>query len=722
MNQLTQKLKSGEMIIHELPCPQVGPGMVLVQNYYSLISAGTEGSTVKTARASLLAKAKERPQQVKQVLEVLRKQGVVQTYRAVMKKLDAYSPLGYSSAGEVIEAGAGVEEFAVGDLVACAGAGYANHAEVISVPVNLCVKLPASANLKHASYNTLGAIALQGIRQADLRLGESCAVIGLGLIGQLTCLMLRASGIKVVGIDVDGTVVATAAEHCADLAFVRSMTGIGESIHRFSGGIGVDAVIITAGTSSLDPINFAGEIARKKGRVVVVGGVPTGFDRDPYYYKKELELRMSCSYGPGRYDLDYEEKGIDYPPAYVRWTEKRNMEAFQELIHSGRIDIDYLTTHEVSLDEAPKAYDLIVNRSEPFLGIVIKYETSKLAERKAVIIIPSRPAGKLGVAFIGAGSYAQGNLLPNLPRSNPDIILRGVMTSSGTTSKRVAEKFGFEFCTDRDADILNRDDINTVFIATRHDSHGAYVRKALRAGKHVFVEKPVTLSLEDLNDILEILSQRNPSSPELMIGFNRRFAPLAIELKGRLGREPMSMIYRVNAGTIPPDHWIQDASIGGGRIIGEACHFIDLMSYFCGSCPQTVYASALPDPQQLHDTVCINIEFTNGSIGTVCYFANGSKSLDKEYVEVYQSGLTAVLDDFKELKIYGKGKPVRNKLLSQDKGQSTMIKVFLDNLNSGKGSPISFEEIYAVTLATFAAEKAITERAPVKINLPKFQV
>lgn len=728
MNQLTQKLKSGEMAILELPCPQVGAGMVLVRNHYSLISAGTEGSTVKTARASLLTKAKERPQQVKQVLEVLSKQGPVQTYRAVMKKLDAYSPLGYSSAGMVIDVGNSdstadgrSNTLKVGDWVACAGAGYANHAEIVAVPVNLCVKLPKGADLKRASYNTLGAIALQGIRQADLRLGETCAVIGLGLIGQLTCLMLRASGVRVVGVDVDAAAVATAAEHCADLALTRSSSGIADSIARFSDGLGVDAVIITAGTSSLDPVNFAGEIARKKGRVVVVGAVPTGFDRDPYYYRKELELRMSCSYGPGRYDLEYEEKGIDYPAAYVRWTEKRNMEAFQGLLHSGRIDIDYLTTHEVSLEEAPQAYDMIVNRSEPFLGIVIKYDTNKPVERKPVSIAPSRPTGKLGLGFIGAGSYAQGNLLPNLPKNDADVVCRGVMTSSGTTSKRVAERFGFEFCTDNEADILANRDIKTVFIATRHDSHGDYVLKALRAGKHVFVEKPLTLTLEELEGIRRFYHEgheehESKGRPQLMVGFNRRFAPLAVELKKKLSKSPMSMIYRVNAGAIPADHWIQDAEIGGGRIIGEACHFIDFMTFLCGACPVTVYASALPDPQDLNDTVSISIQFGDGSIGTINYFANGSKALDKEYVEVYQSGLTAVLNDFRELTVYGKGKPVRHKTLSQDKGQSAMIKAFLNGVKTGTGAPIPFEELYAVSLATFAAKRSLTERVPVKIN------
>jgi threonine dehydrogenase-like Zn-dependent dehydrogenase len=416
MEQVTQQLKSGEIVVQELPWPQTGSRMILVRNHFSLISAGTEGATAKTARKSLIGKARERPQQVRQVLDALRKQGPVQTYRAVMKKLDAYSPVGYSCAGEVIEVGSPVEDLAVGDKVACAGAGYANHAEIVCVPRNLCVRLPEEADLKRACYNTLGAIALQGIRQADLRLGESCVVVGLGLLGQLTCLMLQASGVRTFGIDIDGNAVDVASKHCCDAAWARQSPGLSQKIESHTGGLGADAVIITAGTSSLDPINSAGELARKRGRVIVVGAVPTGFDREPYWYKKELELRMSCSYGPGRYDPEYEEKGTDYPPAYVRWTENRNMQAFQELVHRGKIDLDYLTTHEFRLEDAPRAYDMVVSHSEPFLGIVLKYDVQKPMVRRRVEVRPAQAQGQVNIAFVGAGSYAQQNLLPNIPR------------------------------------------------------------------------------------------------------------------------------------------------------------------------------------------------------------------------------------------------------------------------------------------------------------------
>jgi len=714
MEQVTQQLKSGEIIVQELPWPKVGSGMVLVRNHYSLISAGTEGSTAKTARKSLIGKAKERPQQVKQVLDTLKKQGPVQTYRAVMKKLDAYSPLGYSSAGEVIEVGACIQDISVGDKVACAGVGYANHAEIVCVPRNLCVKLQEDVDMKKASYNTLGAIALQGIRQADLRLGESCAVIGLGLLGQLTCLMLRASGIRTFGIDIDQDAVETASKYCCDEAWIYPSPGLSSKVKNQTNGLGVDAVIITAGTSSLDPINCAGELARKRGRVVVVGAVPTGFDRDPYWYKKELELRMSCSYGPGRYDPEYEEKGIDYPAAYVRWTEKRNMQAFQELVHSSRIDLDYLTTHEFTIEHAPQAYDMIVSRSEPFLGIILKYDVHKPIVRHRIEVRSAVAQGRVNIAFVGAGSYAQQNLLPNIPRKDDTVSCVGIMTNSGTTSKRVAEKFNFQFCTSEPTDIFENNAINTVFIATRHNSHAGYVKSALKAGKHVFVEKPLCLTEEELTEIEELYNGSDHCC-QLMVGFNRRFAPYAVELKKHLGDAPVSMLYRVNAGSIPSDNWIQDKDIGGGRIIGEACHFIDFLAWLCGALPRQIHAVAIPDPDGLNDTVNINLQFANGSIGSLSYFSNGSKEMAKEYIEVYSAGLTGIIRDFKEMEIHSIGKPRRKKTLVQDKGQAGMVRAFIKSIKEGGSPLIPAGEIFAVTRTTFAVLESLRTHQAVSL-------
>lgn len=707
MQQLTQKLGSGDMVIQEIPYPQLGKGMIMVKNHYSIISAGTEGSTVQAARKSLLGKAKERPQQVKQVIDTLKKQGPIQTYRAVMKKLDAYSPLGYSCAGEVIEVGDDVTSFKVGDKVACAGVGYANHAEIVSVPVNLSVKLDEEANLKDAAYNTLGAIAMQGVRQADMRLGETCVIIGLGLLGQLAALILKASGVNVIGVDVSEGAVKLATENkVCDFAFTRNTPGLEEKINAISGGIGADAVIIAAATSSTDPINFAGSIARKKGSVVVLGAVPTGFDRDPFWYRKELELKMACSYGPGRYDLNYEEKGIDYPAPYVRWTQNRNMQAFQELIATKRIDIGYMSTHEFNFDEAPKAFDLVVSRAEPFIGIALKYDTNKSHSKSKIVFENNQgtPTSKVNVSFIGAGSYAQGNLLPNIPE-NSQVSKIGVLTNTGTTSKRVAEKFKFNFCATLENDVLD-EKTNTVFVATRHDSHGSYVLKALEQNKHVFVEKPLCLKESELESIIEAQQQ---SQTAVMIGFNRRFSPLTQKIKNVVGSGPMSMIYRINAGAIPKDTWIQDMEVGGGRILGEACHFIDYLTYLNGSLPTKVSAQVLTDAENLNDTVNIIIQFKNGSTGVVCYYANGAKSLAKEYVEVFASGTTAILNDFKELRIYGKGKPSKTKLLNQNKGQKEMVEGFVNGIIANGKAPIPFSEIVAVTNASFKVLESISE-------------
>jgi len=714
MNQLVQMLKTGEVEVIEAPLPMLHATGVLVRNHYSVISAGTESCTLQTARKSLIGKARERPQQAKQVLDLLKRQGLEQTYRVVMKKLDAYSPMGYSSAGEVLEVGSDVTGFRPGDRVACAGVGYANHAEIICVPENLCVRLPRDADLKAASYNTLGAIALQGIRQADLRIGESCAVIGLGLLGQLTCLILRASGVKTFGIDVDARIVELAREHACDCAWLRSETGVAGEIDDLTNGLGVDAVVVAAGTSSLDPINFAGELARKKGRVVIVGAVPTGFNREPHWYKKELELRMSCSYGPGRYDLGYEEKGIDYPPAYVRWTENRNMQTFQELVHSGRVNLEHLTTHELPLGEASEAYDMIVSRSEPFLGIVLKYDVQKPLVRAPVEVGASRREAKVNIAFVGAGSYAQANLLPNLARRSDKVSLTGVMTNSGTTSKRVAERFGFGFCTSDPNDILEHRGINTVFVATRHDSHAHYVKQTLLAGKHVFVEKPLCLTCDELTEIEEIYGRSE--GQHLMVGFNRRFAPHAVELKSRLPAAPMSMVYRVNAGKIPKDNWIQDTEFGGGRVIGEVCHFIDFLTWLCGSLPESLHAVALPDPHGLNDTVSIGMAFANGSIGAIHFFANGAKALPKEYVEVYVNGQTGVIKDFKAMQIYSSGRPFRRKSLAQDKGQANMVKAFIESILDGGAPIVPVAESFASTRATFAVLESLRTRQVVQLS------
>jgi predicted dehydrogenase len=704
LRAIVQKLKDGKVNVAEIPPPLCGPSNIVIKNYFSLVSAGTEGSTVTAARKTLVGKAKERPQQVKQVLEVLRTQGFTQTVRAVNKKLESLSPLGYSCAGQVVEVGSAVQGFRVGDYIAAGGA-TANHAELVAVPEKLCVKLDLddrfdlAEQLKAAAYNTLGAIALQGVRQADLRLGETCAVIGLGLIGQLTCQLLRASGVKMVGLDIQPSAVEFAAQHSADLALQMGQDGTDAKVSQFSDGLGVDAVIITAASSSTEPINFAGQIARKKGRVVIVGSVATGFDRDPHYYQKELDLRMSCSYGPGRYDPKYEEHGIDYPPAYVRWTEQRNMRAFQRLVSAGSVDTQALTTHVVELERAPNVYDMIINKTESYLGVLVQYDVQKKPEHKRIEIRPAKKTGKVNLAFIGAGSYAQGFLLPNLPKRDPSIVRKMVMTNSGTTSRGVAERFGFESCTSNEADIFDNPDVNTVFVSTRHDTHAEYVLKALRAGKHVFVDKPLCIRPEELIEIEETYESL-VDKPVLMVGYNRRYAPLTQKLKEFIGNGPMVMQYRVNAGCLPSDHWIKDPSLGGGRIVGEVCHFVDFLSYVCGSLPVDVGSFALPNNEAISDTVTVNLRFASGSIGTILYCSNGSKFLEKECFEVFSQGASAILSDFKALHCFSQKRKWKNQTV-QDKGQRRMIEAFLAAVSGDFDQVPAFIDSHKISRTVF---------------------
>lgn len=716
MDQLTQKLKNGSMQVLAAPLPQLSSGTILIKNHFSLVSAGTEGSTVKAARSSLLKKAKARPEQVKQVIDTVRTQGVTQAYRAVMKKLDAFSSLGYSCAGEVIDVSADVVGFQVGDFVACGGLS-ACHAEVVCVPVNLCVKLQPDADMSQAAFNTLGAIAMQGVRQADLRLGESCLVIGLGLLGQLTALLLRASGVRTIGTDIDSVMVDLAARHAVDLALLRNAPGAHSAILDFTYGLGCDAVIITAASQSLDPINFAGACCRKRATIVVVGDVPTGFNREPHFYKKELQVRMSCSYGPGRYEPNYEEKGMDYPAAYVRWTENRNMQAFQELLYSKRVDVSYLATHIFDLENAQGAYDLIMSKAEPFIGILIKYDISKNHARQRLEIKPGDGVPTVSIGFIGAGSYAQSHLLPNIPVGD-DVRLTGILTATSAGSRSAAERFGFGFCAGNETEIFEGSGINTVFIATRHDSHGGYVLRALQAGMNVFVEKPLCLRPQELNDIRVCYMglAQGGLTPRLLVGYNRRFSPLAIAMKESLGNGPLAIVCRVNAGFIPADSWIQDADMGGGRIVGEVCHFVDLLNFLTDSLPVYVHAVSMRTPESLNDTVCISLAYEDGSIGTINYFANGDKSLPKERIEGFGGGISVVLDDFKMLTVYSKGQKSVKKLVSQDKGQKTAVRGFIDAVKAGSVSPISFDDLHCTSLTTFAVLDSLRTRTSVTVN------
>ena len=700
MEQITQNLKNGEMKILEVPYPILGKGGVLVRNYYSIISAGTEGKTVKDARLGYVGKAMARKDEVKKVINTAKTIGLVDTYKLMMNKLDAPSALGYSCAGVVIAVADDVSEFKIGDKVACAGAG-AVHAEIVAVAKNLCVKLEDGVALNEAAFTTLGAIALQGIRQADLRLGESCAVIGLGLIGQLTVQMLNAAGIKSIGIDIDKNMVKLAQELGASHAIERNTEGISTSIRELTKGYGVDAVIITAATSSTDPVDFAGELCRVKGKVVIVGSVPTGFKRAGYY-KKELELKMSCSYGPGRYDRNYEENGVDYPYGYVRWTENRNMQAFADLLVEKKINIAKLISHTFNFKEAPKAYQLIVDKTEAFTGVLLKYDTDKKISATVQLKNTNAVAGKAAIGFIGAGSFA-GNVL--LPALKDDCSFVGIATNRPNNARNIADKYGFNYCTGNVNELMEDKNINTIFIATRHDSHAGYVMDALKHNKNVFTEKPLCLHEAELEEIKDLYQK---SKSLVMLGFNRRFAPQIIKAKAFFDKlnVPLSINYRINAGTIDADHWVHDKNVGGGRIIGEVCHFIDLLTFITGSKVKSLSANAMQDAKHLTDTLVINFQFENGSIGTISYFSNGNKNLDKEYLEIFGAGQVIVIDDFKDMQTYGSSKKT-DSLSKQDKGHKQEVAVFLEAIVKGKESPVAFDEIYHSMFCTFKVEESI---------------
>ena len=710
MKQLTQNKKTGKMEIIDVPFPALSSGKILVRTHYSVISAGTEGSTIRDARRGYIGKACARQKDVKQVVQLAIEQGFSKTYKRVMDKLDVPSSLGYSCAGEVIDVGAGVDGFQIGERVACGG-GDAAHAEVVSVSKNLCAKLPEGVDIKHAAFSIIASIAMQGIRRADLRLGENCVVIGLGLIGQFTIQMLNAAGILSIGIDIDKRQVELAGACGACLALERSSPDLAKIIDNFTQGHGTDAVIITAGTNSLDPVELAGSLCRKKGKVVIVGSVPTGFSR-PNYYKKELDLRMSCSYGPGRYDPNYEVKGIDYPIGYVRWTENRNMQAYLQLLNDGKLNISALITHEFEFEKALKAYQLILDKSEHFCGIVLKYNSEKPTKKSIVLNDVKYVNIDANVGFIGAGSFAQSSLLPVVKKYANMV---GVATAHGNTAFNIAKKYGFGFATGDADEIIQNENINTIFIATRHDLHAKYVLKAMQSKKNVYVEKPLTLSIDELGEIKNVYEQ-STGNVRLFVGFNRRFAPHIQQIRKLLRKDaPKAINYRINAGNIPVDHWVHDRDFGGGRIIGEVCHFVDLAMFLTDAKITAVSAHAMRISNNLLDTVTINLSFNNGSIGNISYFSNGNNKLEKEYLEIFSDGQVVIVEDFKKMSFYSK-KTSKYKLSSQDKGHSEEIKQFLQSIKEGKPSPISFEDIYLSTLATFKIIESISNNKTIYLT------
>jgi predicted dehydrogenase/threonine dehydrogenase-like Zn-dependent dehydrogenase len=712
MKQVVQNYKTGELKVDDVPAPAGNKASVLVTNMYSLISAGTEKSTVDMAKKSLVGKAKARPDLVKKVIQQIQKDGLVDTAKMVMGRLDTRAALGYTCAGIVTEVGEDVEGFSVGDRVACAGQNYASHAEVVSIPKNLCIKVPDNVDLEDAAYAAVGSIALQGVRQADPKLGDIVAVVGLGLLGQIVVQMLKANGCRVVATDLDPEKVAMAQSFGADRAV--SAAEFQDACSSISDGHGVDSVILTASTKSNQPIETAGEVCRKKGRVVVVGAVGMDIPREPYYVK-ELELRLSMSYGPGRYDTDYEEKGIDYPYGYVRWTEKRNMEAFLNLIASGSISIKPLTSHKFLIDDAETAYQIITSGSERYLGILLTYaeeEQEKFDTKKSLKESTSTPPKSVELGLIGVGNHIKDMLLPPL-RKNSAVNFKAVCTNTGINSKAVAEKEGADYCTTNYQEVIDDPSINAIIIGTRHDSHAEIVLAALKADKHVFVEKPLCMTKDELVMIEEAY---NASSKNLVLqaGFNRRYSVHAEKIKNVFEPQnnPLTMIYRVNAGAIPAEHWIQDKEIGGGRIVGEACHFVDFMQYICGADPVAIFAVSVGshDSGISNDKSIHTITFSNGSIGTLIYAADGDKSLSKERFEAFADGKSVVMDDFLTTDIYQSGKKSTFKTRVRDKGFSKEVNDFVTRITSAENSDELFKQAKAVTLTTIEAMESMKSR------------
>lgn len=709
MKQLTQLLKNGKMEIIEAPFPTLNSGQILVRNHHSVISAGTEGKTVSDARKGYLAKAKSRKKEVRQVINMIKQTGLKSTYSFVMNKLEAPSPLGYSCAGEVIGVSEGVKNFKVGDFVACGGKG-AYHADVIAVSENLAVKVPKNIDLKYASIATIASIAMQGIRQANIKIGESCMIIGMGLIGQLTYKLVESAGAFPIGVDISKDQVSFVKKNGIKDVFHRKSKELINILNIKSDGNGVDSVIIAAATNSLDPVNFAGEVARKKGRVVIVGAVPTGFDRDNYY-KKELDILMSSSYGPGRYDVNYEEKGQDYPIGYVRWTENRNMKSFIDLLDSNILDISNLISHEFDLFDAQTAYNMIMDKKEQYAAIILNYDIETKLKQKIKLKENSKGADSIKLGVVGAGSFAQAFLLPNF-KDKCNFV--GLVTGSGNSSAFVGKKFGFKYLTNDSSELITDNNINTILIATRHNLHSSLIIKSIKNNKHIFTEKPLAIKFKELNDIKACYNESS-FNKSLMIGFNRRFSPAIKDLlNAQSSNAPKSILIRVNNKKFNPDHWTNDLDIGGGRIISDACHFIDLSIFLAKSEVVSVVAESMSEPNNLNNSVSINLKFANGSISSINYFSNGNDNLNKEYIEVYSDSTVSIIDDFKSLNIFDrKVRKINYKF--QDKGHINCINEFSKSIKEGTKCPISFEEIYMSSLVTLFVNKSLSENRKIEL-------
>ncbi|MFX0195797.1 MAG: bi-domain-containing oxidoreductase [Candidatus Hodarchaeota archaeon] len=718
MKQIFQNIKTGKLEIINIPIPQGSSKKLIIKNRISVVSSGTERMLLEFGKSNLLQKAKAQPEKVKQVLEKIRIDGLMPTIDTVFAKLDEPIPLGYCSAGIIMDSGSSVcknSGLKPGDRIVSNGP----HAEIVSVPKNLCAKIPDSVSDEQAAFTVLGAIGLQGIRLLNPDIGETVAITGLGLIGLLSVQILVANGCRVIGIDPDPKRSELARFFGAETVDLANGADPVDAAMRFSGGRGVDGVLITAATKSNEVVHQAAEMSRKRGRIVLVGVVGLELRRSDFY-KKELTFQVSCSYGPGRYDPEYEEKGHDYPLPYVRWTAQRNFETVLDLMATGKLDVSPLITHRFPFNEAIKAYEIISESKVPYLGIILQYGNGedvnqwpvaniKCPKERTIEITKGAATANIrlqsgNVGVIGAGNFTKLVLIPALKKSNAR--LKSIASAGGMSGAHAAAKFGFQQTTTDYRTILSDNDITTVFITTRHNLHARIVIDALEAGKHVFVEKPLCINEEELKAIKSTI--HNTQDAFLMVGFNRRFSPLVLKMQSLLKTrtEPLTMSMMVNAGAIPPESWTHDRAIGGGRIIGEGCHWIDLMAFLAGCNVDRVCAMNVgraPSLANYDDKISISLGFADGSIGTLNYFGNGNKKYPKETLEVFCNGKVLRLDNFRKLTGYGWKGFRRMKLLRQDKGHNAEISCFLEKCQQGGVPLIPFEQIENVTRATFAA-------------------
>jgi len=695
MKKLLQNLKTGDTELIEIPLQSVKKGNVLISSVNSLVSAGTERMLVDFGKSNYFQKANQQPEKVKQVIDKIKTDGLQPTIQAVRTKLDQPIPLGYSNAGIVIAIGKDVRKFKVGDRVISNG----THSEIVSVPENLCAKIPDNVKFEDAAFTVITSIGLQGIRLVKPTLGEKVVVTGLGLIGLLTVQLLIAHGCKVIASDFDQQRVDLAKSFGADAINVGTGIDMVDYVKMKTNGRGADAVLITASTKSSDPISQAARMSRQRGRIILVGVTGLELNRAEFY-EKELSFQVSCSYGPGRYDSNYEENGQDYPIGFVRWTEQRNFEAILDMMSDGKLDVSPLITHKYKFRDAIDAYSTL-SEDKRAVGILLEYESREvdMEVSRSVTINPQITSleGMPVIGIIGAGNYTNQTLLPAM--NGQEIRKHTIVSSGGLTSVHVGKRHDFERASTEVGHVFKEPDINAVFITTRHDSHAHFVKEGLSNQKHVFVEKPLCLTREELEEIKEIKHDKI-----LMVGFNRRFAPHIIKMKELLEQvsQPKSVIITVNAGAIPADHWTQDLDAGGGRIIGEGCHFIDLARHLVGHKITGVQAMKMDTPgeEQFEDKVVMQFTFEDGSIASIQYLANGDKSFPKERIEVFAGNKILALDNFKTLTGHGWSGFSRLRTRTQDKGHMNGVKAFIAGVKEGK-SPIPLEEIFEITEATF---------------------